>query len=105
MFNSDKQFSDWKVLQEAIEEATVIPPCTNFPDAWFPEKTGVTLGLANDAVKLCKTSCPVLNECAIYAIKWENTGVWGGMKETERVKIKQKADDRIRNRRRILNAI
>jgi|TARA_R110000796_G_scaffold39383_4_gene98277 hypothetical protein len=105
MFNSDKQFSDWKVLQKAIEDATDIPPCTNFPDAWFPEKEGVTEGLSNDAVKLCKSGCPVINECAIYGIRWENKGIWGGLKETERVKIKQQADDRIRNRRRKLNAV
>jgi len=88
MFDTFEQFRDWKVLQTAIEEADGIPPCTNFPDAWFPDYKVNHDSVGNEAVKMCKTQCPVVNECAIYGIKWEREGIWGGMRSTERQKLR-----------------
>jgi WhiB family redox-sensing transcriptional regulator len=53
------------------------------PEAFFPEKGGSTA----DAKKVC-SSCPVIEECARYALgRNERFGVWAGMSERERRKM------------------
>jgi WhiB family transcriptional regulator, redox-sensing transcriptional regulator len=54
-------------------------------EAFFPERGGSTY----EAKKLCRI-CPVKGECLEYALENdESWGVWGGMSERERRKLKR----------------
>lgn len=56
------------------------------PEAFFPTKGGST----KDAKKIC-ASCDVRVRCLEYALaNKEDLGVWGGLSEAERKKVKQK---------------
>lgn len=55
------------------------------PEAFFPEKGGST----RDAKKVCG-SCAVRAECLEYALKNdERFGIWGGMSERERRRLRK----------------
>lgn len=57
------------------------------PEAFFPEKGGST----RDAKKIC-VSCEVRAECLAYALENdERFGIWGGLSERERRKLKRRA--------------
>lgn len=57
------------------------------PEAFFPEKGGST----RDAKKVC-VGCPVQKECLEYALEHdERFGIWGGLSERERRKLKKRA--------------
>ncbi|MGL5859390.1 MAG: WhiB family transcriptional regulator [Angustibacter sp.] len=57
------------------------------PEAFFPEKGGST----RDAKKVC-VGCEVRSECLEYALaNDERFGIWGGMSERERRKLKKRA--------------
>jgi WhiB family redox-sensing transcriptional regulator len=57
------------------------------PEAFFPEKGGST----RDAKKIC-ASCPVRAQCLEYALKNdERFGIWGGLSERERRKLRKQA--------------
>lgn len=57
------------------------------PEAFFPEKGGST----RDAKKIC-TSCDVRSQCLDYALQNdERFGIWGGLSERERRKLKRRA--------------
>ena len=57
------------------------------PEAFFPEKGGST----RDAKRICG-SCDVRGECLEYALQNdERFGIWGGMSERERRKLKRRA--------------
>ncbi|MCW2163841.1 transcription factor WhiB [Microbacterium hydrothermale] len=57
------------------------------PEAFFPEKGGST----RDAKRIC-TSCDVKSECLEYALQNdERFGIWGGLSERERRKLKRRA--------------
>ena len=57
------------------------------PEAFFPEKGGST----RDAKRIC-TSCDVRAECLEYALRNdERFGIWGGLSERERRKLKRRA--------------
>lgn len=57
------------------------------PEAFFPEKGGST----REAKKVC-LSCDVSSECLDYALKNdERFGIWGGLSERERRKLKRRA--------------
>lgn len=57
------------------------------PEAFFPEKGGST----REAKKVC-TSCDVRSECLEYALaNDERFGIWGGLSERERRKLKRRA--------------
>jgi WhiB family redox-sensing transcriptional regulator len=57
------------------------------PEAFFPEKGGST----RDAKKIC-SSCEVKTECLEYALaNDERFGIWGGLSERERRKLRQRA--------------
>lgn len=76
-------------LARAIEEAPEIPPCqVTDPEAWFPNMAEGASGEVATAKKLCQ-SCPVINECAAYAIAaYEPYGIWGGLGPRERVQLR-----------------
>ena len=57
------------------------------PEAFFPEKGGSTL----EAKKIC-VGCEVRGECLEYALaNDERFGIWGGLSERERRRLKKKA--------------
>lgn len=85
MFSNYQQTRDWEELHRAIDAAPEIVPCTNDPDSWFPEAGGETSAVK----KLCK-SCPVVEQCAEYGIKWEYHGIWGGLTGNERIEARKK---------------
>ena len=56
------------------------------PESFFPEKGGST----RDAKRVC-TTCDVQLECLEYALQNdERFGIWGGMSERERRKLKRR---------------
>ncbi|SEE98401.1 WhiB family transcriptional regulator [Ruania alba] len=57
------------------------------PEAFFPEKGGST----REAKRVC-VSCDVRAECLEYALAHdERFGIWGGLSERERRKLKRRA--------------
>ena len=57
------------------------------PEAFFPEKGGSS----REAKRIC-SECPVRIECLNYALRRdERYGVWGGMSERERRRLKRMA--------------
>lgn len=57
------------------------------PEAFFPEKGGST----RDAKRICE-SCEVREQCLEYALKNdERFGIWGGLSERERRKLRKQA--------------
>jgi WhiB family redox-sensing transcriptional regulator len=57
------------------------------PEAFFPEKGGST----REAKKVCR-ACEVRAECLEYALGHdERFGIWGGMSERERRRLKRQA--------------
>jgi WhiB family redox-sensing transcriptional regulator len=57
------------------------------PEAFFPEKGGST----REAKKIC-TGCEVRAECLEYALAHdERFGIWGGLSERERRRLKRRA--------------
>lgn len=56
------------------------------PEAFFPEKGGST----RDAKKIC-LSCEVKSQCLDYALQNdERFGIWGGLSERERRKLRKR---------------
>mgnify|MGYP002737197095 FL=1 len=57
------------------------------PEAFFPEKGGST----REAKRVC-LSCEVRGECLEYALaNDERFGIWGGLSERERRRLKKQA--------------
>ena len=57
------------------------------PEAFFPEKGGST----RDAKRIC-ASCEVRSQCLEYALaNDERFGIWGGLSERERRKLRKRA--------------
>ena len=57
------------------------------PETFFPEKGGST----RDAKAICQ-GCPVREECLEYALaNDERFGIWGGLSERERRRLKRLA--------------
>src|ERR1700693_3495613 len=57
------------------------------PEAFFPEKGGST----RESKRVCR-SCEVRSECLEYALENdERFGIWGGMSERERRRLKRQA--------------
>lgn len=57
------------------------------PEAFFPEKGGST----REAKRICQ-GCEVRTECLEYALQHdERFGIWGGLSERERRKLKKRA--------------
>ena len=57
------------------------------PEAFFPEKGGST----REAKRVC-LSCEVRGECLEYALAHdERFGIWGGLSERERRRLKKQA--------------
>lgn len=74
-------------LYDAIDAAPIPVPCTNFPDAYFPKNGAESFELQPMAKKLC-AGCPVIAQCADYGIRFERWGIWGGLTEGARQKMR-----------------
>ena len=58
------------------------------PEAFFPEKGGST----REAKRIC-SGCDVRAECLEYALAHdERFGIWGGLSERERRRLKRRGD-------------
>jgi WhiB family redox-sensing transcriptional regulator len=83
----------------AIEQQGILPPDPDGGDSWadlalcaqtdpeafFPEKGGST----REAKRVCR-SCEVRAECLEYALENdERFGIWGGLSERERRRVKR----------------
>ena len=55
-------------------------------DAGF--EPGESKGINNLLRRICRT-CPILNDCATYAIEHETCGFWAGMAEDERREVRR----------------
>lgn len=62
------------------------------PDLFFPiGETGPALLQIEEAKAVCR-SCPVMEVCALWALEsGEKHGVWGGLSEDDRRRIKRRA--------------
>ncbi|MFJ3891126.1 WhiB family transcriptional regulator [Streptomyces rubrogriseus] len=62
------------------------------PELFFPiGNTGPALLQIEEAKSVCRR-CPVLERCASWALeRGEDHGVWGGMSEDERRRLKRRA--------------
>jgi WhiB family redox-sensing transcriptional regulator len=72
--------------QPSEEEWSARAVCSQTdPEAFYPEKGGST----KDAKKVCQ-GCPVQKKCLQWALDHdERYGVWGGLSERERRRLKQ----------------
>lgn len=62
------------------------------PDLWFPHPTDITV--RNLAQRVCYR-CPVIMECRTTAlIRGEKNGIWGGLTETQRKKMRKRERDK-----------
>ncbi len=75
-------------LLKAIDEAPTIPPCqTTDPEIWYSEKGDV--GFNYRIAKEFCSQCPVIEECAKYAIEAnEADGIWGGLGPKQRQQMR-----------------
>jgi WhiB family redox-sensing transcriptional regulator len=60
---------------------------------WFPiGNTGPALLQIDEAKDICHTRCPVIDQCLQWALDTrQDSGVWGGMSEDERRRMKRRA--------------
>jgi len=78
LFGLDEQEQEWQ--ERALCAQTD-------PEAFFPEKGGST----REAKRIC-AGCEVRSECLEYALEHdERFGIWGGLSERERRKLKKRA--------------
>ena len=77
-------------------------------DAWFPQKGGDAGKRARCAKAVCngddgRPPCPLLYTCREYAIEAnEKYGIWGGMSEQDRAKLRRCRRRTVRERGKIL---
>jgi WhiB family redox-sensing transcriptional regulator len=80
------KYTDFTNGQPAVGLAVRLCAQTD-PEAFFPEKGGST----REAKRVC-LSCEVRAECLEYALgNDERFGIWGGLSERERRKLKKRA--------------
>jgi hypothetical protein len=44
---------------------------------------------AKKAITICN-SCPVQDECLAYSLEWEPVGIWGGLPENDRDRMRRR---------------
>lgn len=79
----------YEELKEAINNAPSIPACqVTDPEVWFAD-IDVGYNHSRIARNFCKR-CPVIRECAAYAIAAEEPhGIWGGLTPKQRQTIRR----------------
>lgn len=110
------------MITDAEQGERPLPPtggsCSGQPtEWWFPligesddrgKRRGWTSALDEStkrALDLCST-CPVKLKCLTYSLEWEPFGIWGGMTERQRARLRKAmrvqsrfADDRAQMRK------
>lgn len=84
MFENKDHKQAWKALMALSDESSIPIPCTNFPEAFFPE-----MGERNDMAKSLCHECPIMSACGEYGILYELDGVYGGMSGLQRRQMRQ----------------
>ena len=75
------------ILDEAVSWQDEALCAQTDPEAFFPEKGGST----REAKRVCQT-CPVRAQCLEYALEHdERFGIWGGLSERERRRLRRAA--------------
>ena len=95
-FSTKDKLRAWRKLADLVAMAGVDQiPCSNAPDLFFPDADDPTrtnsaqLNVKN-AVRMCKEACPIMEQCASYAIEYrEEYGVCGGMTSAQRKRIRK----------------
>ncbi|TRV72570.1 WhiB family transcriptional regulator [Streptomyces sp. 130] len=60
------------------------------PELWHPAgTTGAWAVQIEEAQAVCR-SCPVINECARWALDNRESGIWGGMTEQDRAAYRRR---------------
>jgi WhiB family redox-sensing transcriptional regulator len=83
-------YREYETLINAIKNADSIPACMQTdPEVFFPDGNNEGWNETRKAKAMCST-CPVIYECAVYALKAEeNYGVWGGLSANELRQIRR----------------
>lgn len=63
-------------------ETPLPKPCQRDPDLWYVS------GISDDKARDMCSGCPVLRKCAAYGIARERYGIWGGLSESARQRIR-----------------
>lgn len=73
-------------------------PCRGRSDLFFPEEVRSSVGRAIlvEAREIC-SGCEVREPCLEYALRFEEWGIWGGMSEQERNRLRRKRGIRFLN--------
>ncbi len=78
--------SEWLLVDEPVSWQEHALCAETDPEAFFPEKGGST----REAKRIC-VGCEVKAECLAYALEHdERFGIWGGMSERERRRLKRR---------------
>lgn len=96
MFSKYQQERDWRELMEEIDNAPAAIGCGSYPDLFYAD--GNVFTEVRAAKQICQ-SCPVQRQCAIYALKWEDEGIWGGLTARERMVMRYKAEGKTSNKK------
>lgn len=95
LFTSSEAARDHQALMAAIDAASTIVPCVQtWADAFFPDYEDDYLSVTNAAKAMC-ASCPVRVQCAEYGMKHEVYGIWGGITEGERRRVRRSQNRRL----------
>lgn len=70
--------------------------CRSWPTEWWYPSGGERWGRSPKAAKedaesarrICNTLCPVRNECLIHALTYPELGMWGGLSEKQRARMR-----------------
>lgn len=85
-FDNDELLKFFGMAEEQTWQERALCAQTD-PEAFFPEKGGST----REAKRIC-TGCEVRAECLEYALAHdERFGIWGGLSERERRRLKRRA--------------
>lgn len=83
MFDNKNHREAWLELMRLADDVCGPTPCSNFPEAFYPDKGGTT----QPAKSLCN-DCPIREECLEYGILYEGHGIFGGMAARDRQAIR-----------------
>lgn len=90
MFKSnDQKTALAELLRETDTMEIAETPCSNYPDAFFPEVGQGGDSQATQFARSACASCPIVASCADYGIKYERYGFWGGLSPRERSEIRR----------------
>lgn len=82
---TSRQLEELLELHRSMDAAEERPGCLDTdPEVFYSDKQGESY---HQARIICR-ACPVITECAAYAVKWEDDGYWGGIAPRDRARIR-----------------